>query len=158
MNVPRTHRCNRCNTCGRCGGCKHNPCNRQGESTIFSAGSYYCEFNEVLSVDARECHTANIPTCTATIITIFVKNIGYHPIAVRLQNSPNGLDFTDDPQLLSLDAGETGYLIPYIFSKYMRLTAISEEGSAMRVWAQMQVYDTVRRPTPSCYGAHMQRE
>lgn len=82
--------------------------------------------------------TRTFSTQEAREITLFVKNVGGGPITAHMQNSPNGVDFVDDPQQLALAAGETGYLVPYIFSKYMRVAASGTAAGYARVWFQMQ--------------------
>lgn len=75
----------------------------------------------------------------AHTITVFVKNIGDSAIKAHLQNSPNGVDFINDKQLLELKPGEMGYLVPYIFSKYLRLAVVGRKCGRAKVWAQMQL-------------------
>jgi hypothetical protein len=74
----------------------------------------------------------------AHTVTVFVKNIGDAPIKAYLQNSPNGADFVNDKQILELEAGDIGFLIPYAFSKYIRLAVTGRRCGRAQVWVQMQ--------------------
>ncbi|MEM5769319.1 MAG: DUF6385 domain-containing protein [Bacillota bacterium] len=98
----------------------------------------FCEYVASLQTGAETRYSIAYPTEDARTITAFVKNTGGVPVTLFLQNSPNGLDFTDDPRELTLNAGEIGYLIPYIFSKYTRVAVKSAQPGAVYLWLQMQ--------------------
>lgn len=137
MNVLCNPYCSYWNYCGCC-----NPCNRCGYTNPANGkgviNGSFCEYTALLQIVAGESYTDNFLTHNARAITVFVKNIGENPITVSLQNSPNGLDFTDDPQQLELSVNKTGYLVPYIFSKYTRVVAKSAQTGAAHIWFQMQ--------------------
>lgn len=113
------------------------PCSKPISNTSIIDGSF-CEITSLLQISTGDSFSTNILTKNARAITVFVKNAGNNPIVISLQNSPNGLDFTDDPQQLELNADETGYLVPYIFSKYTRVVAKSAHTGAAHIWFQMQ--------------------
>jgi hypothetical protein len=114
-------------------------CTNHGEGASVLKGDFW-ECVKLLPITTGESFSNFFPTNNARAITVFAKNVGEAPVTVSLQNSPNGLDFVDDPQKLELVAGKTGYLVPYIFSKYMRVVARSVETGTVRIWAQMQNY------------------
>lgn len=74
----------------------------------------------------------------AGLVTAFIKNTGPCRLTLLLQNSPNAHEFIDDPQRLELDPGQTGYLVPYIFSKYIRVSAAAEGPGSLCLWLQTQ--------------------
>jgi|GEM_PF-3292718 len=132
--------CNHCRPAGqRCGGRR----DLSGASRI--AGSF-CEYTATLRIRAGENFTDVFPAGDARVVTVFIKNTGEHPLAVSLQNSPNGQDFIDDPQRLELEAGKTGCLTPYIFSKYIRVAAQSGKTGAAVIWVQMQNHTYFQYP------------
>ena len=103
-----------------------------------AASGNFFEYKTLLPVHAGENSTVSFPTANARIITVFAKNIGMQPLTVSLQNSPDAINFTDDPQQLQLTAGQTGHLVPYIFSKYTRVKANSDQPGSVFIWFQMQ--------------------
>ena len=113
------------------GSLKSKPCTR-------IINGCFCEYVALLQTAAEKNYSASFPTQNARTITIFVKNTGASPATFFLQNSPNGLDFIGDPQLLELEPNETGYLVPYIFSKYTRIVGQGAEPSTAYIWVQMQ--------------------
>lgn len=94
------------------------------------------EYTQALHADAGAAYSAVFPTMEALTVTAFVRNMGADPVTAYLQNSPNGCDFTDDPRTVELQPGQMGYLVPYIFSKFMRV-ALLGSGSAC-LYFQMQ--------------------
>lgn len=106
----------------------------------FQAGCFF-EYTACMQIIYRgKCCSDSYLTRDARNITVFVKNTGNNPIKVCLQNSPNGYDFIEDPQLLMLEPNQLGYLTPYIFSKYTRVAVKSECPSSAFIWFQIQNY------------------
>lgn len=134
------------NRSGFCGyGVYHGPfqpCSRPGNSKpphgACTPGSCFNEYASLMQVDIGMNYSNNFPTKEARTITVFIKNTGESPIVASLQNSPNGLDFTQDPQQLELEADQTGYLVPYIFSKYTRVVINGNQAGTAFVWFQFQ--------------------
>jgi len=145
MNVynPCYGSCNcRCN-CYR--PCCHRPCMNHSQGASAIEGDFY-ESTVLLQVPSGESFTDVFPTHNARAVTMFAKNTGENPVTIFLQNSPNGLDFVDDPQRLELAAGKTGYLVPYIFSKYTRAVAQSTQEASVRLWTQIQNHSYLQHP------------
>ena len=104
--------------------------------------SVFRERTWVIQVCEEFSYTNTITTASARTISVFIKNTGPLPILANIQNSPDGCTFVDDPQILNLGAGETGVLVPYHFSKRMRIAIQSEIGqSEAKIWFQMQEYN-----------------
>lgn len=97
------------------------------------------EYVEILDTGPEFAYTQAVLTQRAQVITVFVKNIGGGTVSMFLQNSPNGTDFVNDQQILTLEGGNMGYLVPYIFSKYTRLAATGSCDGKVQVWTQMQM-------------------
>lgn len=95
-------------------------------------------------------YSSNFPTRDARTVTVFVKNTGEAPVVVSLQNSPNGLDFTQDAQQLHLEPDQIGYLVPYIFSKYTRVAIHSDRAGTACLWFQLQKYVYELPYEPAC--------
>lgn len=159
MNAPYYICCSQCSYRGCCG--RYKPCSCCGHMNHTNGASVingsFCEYTSLLQISSGKSYTDNFPTDNANAITIFVKNIGPNPITVSLQNSPNGLDFTDDPQQLELAVSKTGYLVPYIFSRYTRVVAQSTQASTAYIWFQMQNHSYWQHPVraipiPPNYG------
>lgn len=100
----------------------------------------FSETAETLEILPEVSFSRTIWVQNVRTLTVFVKNTGASAIKAYLQNSPNGSDFVDDKQLLELGEGELGYLVPYIFSKYIRLAVIGCGHGKARVWFQMQLF------------------
>jgi hypothetical protein len=124
-------------------GSRENRILNNGPSVISGC---FSEYTAQIKIMSGEGFSANYLTKNARAITIFAKNTGESPIVISLQNSPNGLDFSDDPQKLDLIPNETGCLVPYIFSKYTRVTAKSAQTGAARIWFQMQNHSYCQYP------------
>jgi hypothetical protein len=100
----------------------------------------FTEYKESLNVEPETAYTRTYPTQNARTITVFVKNTGGNTIRVHLQNSPDGTEFVDDPQILELAPGETGTLVPYLFSKFIRAVIEATEESSAFIWFQIQQF------------------
>lgn len=120
----------------------HKPCGDTDSAIPISATNSiigcFCEYKCTMQISSAETYSASFPTQHAREITVFAKNTGETPVVVRLQHSPNGLDYMDDPQQLELSADQTGYLVPYIFSKFTRVAASCAESGSVQIWFQMQ--------------------
>ncbi len=115
----------------------------RGESII--KGDFY-ESTIYLQMLKGESFTDVFPTHNARAVTVFAKNTGENSASIFLQNSPNGLDFVEDPQSLELEAGKMGYLVPYIFSKYTRAVARSTQTASVCLWVQIQNHSYCQHP------------
>lgn len=101
--------------------------------------SDYVESVEYLEACPDCSFTRTIRVLSAHTITVFVKNIGDFSIKATLQNSPDGVDFVNDKQILELEKGDIGYIVPYVFSKYIRLAVAGRKCGRAKVWVQMQL-------------------
>jgi len=100
--------------------------------------SMYAESTENLIIRHGWAVTRFISVSLAQTITVFIKNTGTSPMTAQLQNSPDGNDTVDDPQVITICPGETKFLVPYIFSRFLRLAITGAEGDCARVWFQIQ--------------------
>ncbi len=86
-------------------------------------------------------YTPSLCTAGFRTVTFFARNEGEQPLDFRLQISPDGSDYLDDPQEFRLLPGEMKAAAPYLFGKFMRAclnaTQCGEEIAA-RVWSQAQ--------------------
>lgn len=138
MSAQYDHPCNRCHGCtacnrGRCCG----RCNCRPQCAGMLEGDFQ-EQVQTLRIQSGAGYSSVFPTWNARTVTVFVKNTGSGPVTAFLQNSPDGLDFVNDPRQIVLAAGEMGYLTPYIFSKHMRIVVTGAEADSARIWLQMQ--------------------
>ncbi len=73
-------------------------------------------------------------------ITIFAQNNGSNKITINLQNSPNAKLFVNDPQEIVIIPKQTVDIIPYKFSKFIRLVANSTNNNInLKMWFQTQL-------------------
>ncbi len=99
-------------------------------------------FEEEAAADA--VFTQSIQVANAQTITFFVKNTGTFSFNFNLQISPDGIDFSDDQQMCTLQANEIKSVTPYLFAKYMRacIRPVLAGGHVKaRIWCQMQTLD-----------------
>ncbi|GEM_PF-531535 len=77
-------------------------------------------------------------------VSFFVKNNGETVFEANLQFSPNGIDYLDDQQILTVAPGELVFIAPTFFAKFMRVhiknTAFSGNITA-KIWWQIQTRD-----------------
>lgn len=132
MNAPFTP-CRQVCLCGCCRPCRPWP--TPGSGVL--RGDFQ-EHIELLQASDGQGFSETLETEQAETVTVFVKNLGSGPLAAFLQNSPDGADFVNDPKLLELESGQIGYLVPYIFSKYIRAAIQSEGGGTAQIWFQIQ--------------------
>lgn len=137
--------CGCCPDCCGCGFLPAPPREERGKGAAVIEGEFR-EYTAGLSAASGEAATDVFLTYAADSVTVFAKNTGEAPVSVSLQNSPDGLDFVDDPQQLELAAGQTGYLVPYIFSKYIRARVQSDGAGSADIWVQMQNRRYTERP------------
>lgn len=93
-----------------------------------------------------ELFTQTIDMETAQRITFFVKNTGSGSISANLQISPNGIDFVNDSQVLTLQTNEIYALTPYLFAKYMRVRITPQNAGEYvnaYVCCQIQTFDYI---------------
>ncbi len=86
-------------------------------------------------------HTPAVETALSQTNTFFVQNLGESSVLVQLQISPDGILFIDDPQIITLESGQTQALNAYRFARYMRAAAMTlgAHGSMrVRLWYQSQ--------------------
>jgi len=98
----------------------------------------YAESTENLIICNGSAATRFLMVSLAQTITVFIKNTGTSPIMARLQNSPDGIETVDDPQVITVCPGETKFLVPYIFSRFIRLVIWGPNGGCAHVWFQIQ--------------------
>ena len=79
----------------------------------------------------------------AKTVTFFVKNLGNSTLNINLQYSPNGIDFINDPQNLTLNPLEFKAVTPYLFSKFIRMQLTTKDESPIlaNVHCQIQTYN-----------------
>lgn len=99
---------------------------------------FYAESTDSLVICQGKAETRFILIANAQRVTVFIKNTGCSSISAWLQNSPNGTDTVDDPQVIDLAPGEIKALVPYIFSRFIRLVAAGQDGGQAFVWFQIQ--------------------
>lgn len=127
------YRC-RSSCCGR--GC---PCaNACAYGGSCSRGEGFTEKISTLSVAPGGGYAQNVLIAQAQTVTAFFRNEGSAPVEVWLQNSPDGISFIDDPQRRTLSSGELESLVPYRFSKYLRVAYSADQVGCLRIWVQMQ--------------------
>jgi len=113
-------------------------CCRNCRAENAAAQHGFCEYTLTMRLGTDPLYSGVFPTMDAKTVTAFVRNAGGGPVVAYIQNSPNGCDFLDDPQRLELAGGQMGYLVPYIFSKYMRVVLTGPPGGSARLYFQMQ--------------------
>ncbi|WRS27884.1 DUF6385 domain-containing protein [Oscillospiraceae bacterium MB08-C2-2] len=73
-------------------------------------------------------------------ITFFVENLGSREINIHLENSPNANSVVVDPQCLCVKPGQTVDIVPYRFSKFIRLASVSDDNRIVcNLWFQTQL-------------------
>lgn len=118
--------------------CEENFKRVKGWNPVSAQQSVYAESIMCLDTTQEYSFTRTILVQTAQTITVFVKNTGDCGLKAFLQNSPNGIDFINDKQMLELEKGDMGYIVPYIFSKYIRLGVAGVKGGKAQIWVQIQ--------------------
>ncbi|MGV8980204.1 DUF6385 domain-containing protein [Clostridium sp.] len=82
-----------------------------------------------------------INTSLTKTVMYFVKNIDIYEITAHLQVSPNGIDFINEPTVITLDSNILKFIVPCIFSKFTRVAVkniYSGETSRVKIWYQAQ--------------------
>jgi len=73
-------------------------------------------------------------------ITFFVHNRGKYDVMIGLERSPDSIRTVEDAQKICVSPGQTTEIAPYKFSKFIRLTASSENRRInCEVWHQAQL-------------------
>jgi hypothetical protein len=105
--------------------------------------SYECGFFEKklsLSGYVNRVESPWIFSGISDTITFFVYNNSNEDITVHLENSPNAIQHVDDPQKICVHPDQTIDIVPYKFSKFIRLVANSERGKIdCKLWFQTQL-------------------
>ncbi len=79
----------------------------------------------------------------AETITFFIINTGLDPVQIHLENSPNAIVHIDDAQRTCVQPNQTVDIMPYKFSKFIRLVASSHQRKVnCRIWFQSQLLKT----------------
>lgn len=103
-----------------------------------SPDGFFAESTDSLVIRQGRAETRFILIGSAERVTVFVKNTGQSPISAWLQNSPNAIDTVDDPQVIDLAPGEIKAVVPYLFSRFIRLAAAGPDGGQAFVLFQIQ--------------------
>lgn len=114
------------------------PCPYETARNLFRGYFWEIDGNEPI------LYSPDIEVANARIITFFVENAGTGSFNANLQISPDGINFIDDKQIRSLQAGATEAITPYLFAKYMRVRIQPEIAGQFvnaRIWCQIQTYD-----------------
>lgn len=68
--------------------------------------------------------TPIINMCNARSAVIYAQNLEQLPISVCIQSSYDGRNFINDPDILCLEGGEIGSIVPCRIPRYMRAVVI----------------------------------
>ncbi len=79
----------------------------------------------------------------SSAITFFIENLTHDEIHIHIENSPNRENIVDDAQTLCIPPRCTQDIVPYKFSKFIRVTGITERHSriAYKLWFQTQLIE-----------------
>lgn len=110
-------------------------------SNIVLVGRDFAEYKEtVITSNVFQC-TAGQNTSQFTLVTFFVKNNGFLPAVVRLEISPDNIDYVLDDTDFTVRPGELKALIPMKFGKYTRVCYKSANiGLGTNLSIQMQAH------------------
>ncbi|WP_227020255.1 DUF6385 domain-containing protein [Sinanaerobacter chloroacetimidivorans] len=90
-------------------------------------------------IDDNVSYSHTICTASATMVTVFLKIYGEGSLEASIQNSPDGINFINDIQNLKLEDDEMGTLVPYLYSKYMRIAMkCTKPSTKVKIWFQIQ--------------------
>ncbi len=103
--------------------------------------SDFSEYRDFLETGAQTSLSRTISLARCRNMTVFVKNHSDGSVRVSAQYSPDGRHYVSDGQVLDLEESEFGYLIPLIFSRYMRLAVSGTRPGRAEVWFQLQGFD-----------------
>lgn len=79
-------------------------------------------------------------TASSATITFCIHNKGNKSMNVGMEYSPDAKLLVNDPQIITLQPGETELLIPYKFAKYTRIVIKSaDKGILANIWYQTQL-------------------
>lgn len=109
-------------------GCCWHCMARQDVQLKYAQHTGFCEYMAELRLAQTVRYAGPFCVKNAKTITVFIINTGPSPVTAYLEISPNGVNFMEDPQRLELLPGAMGALTPYLFSKYLRVAAISPHG------------------------------
>lgn len=105
----------------------------------FSCEPYF-EKKLYISSRQKEAVTPYFSMATATMLTIWVENLGKHPISLSVINSPDAKKGITYPQWVEILPSEIVMLNPKYFTKYIRaIVKGAENGIIANVWFQSQL-------------------
>jgi len=87
-------------------------------------------------------YSSSFDASNKSTISFIIKNDGFEGVMVKLQLSPDNIDFFDDSKELPLAIGESKVIVPYRFARYMRIafkSSIAASSSSIKIWYQSQV-------------------
>lgn len=91
----------------------------------------------------------NVEAANTRRITFFIENTGAANFEANLQISPDGINFINDKQVITLrESGAMEAITPYLFAKYMRVRIRPETAGEFvraRIWCQNQTHDYLFR-------------
>ena len=111
-------------------------------SNVVLVGREFTETGQtVITANAFQC-TAGQNTSQFNLVTFFVKNNGFFPANVRLEISPDNIDYILDDIDYTVGPGELKALIPMKFGKFTRVCYKSANiglGTNLSIQMQAQV-------------------
>ncbi|MEA4932281.1 MAG: DUF6385 domain-containing protein [Lawsonibacter sp.] len=90
---------------------------------------------------ASELFTPAINISQSQTVSVYAQNLGANTVTVRLQMSPDGSTFLDDPTILTLSDDNLAIVVPQYMAKYFRVKVASADVSAytnVQIWYQSQ--------------------
>lgn len=106
------------------------------------AGRDFTDFSQiVMTSDVFQCISAQ-NTSQFSMVTFFIKNNGINPAVVRLEISPNDVDFTQDDIDFTIGGGDLKALATMKFGKYTRVcfkSANPWQNTTLTIQMQAQV-------------------
>ena len=72
-------------------------------------------------------------TSELSAYSVFIKNNGNYPVNAKIQISPDDVNWTDDGNEIIIAPGMLKYMVPYVYSVYLRImyqTAVSGDSNA----------------------------
>lgn len=113
--------CNYCECCERC-----------GNKSFFIDDSY--------DIIVNICAYSAVFDISKTVISsFFIKSYGCCELKASLQNSPDGENFVQPFEEITINPYETKYICTAIFSHYVRITFKSEKLCRAQLWFQAQL-------------------
>lgn len=88
---------------------------------LYNQNESFYEKTITVNQSGQTAYTSNIDYSIFSICTVFVKNNGGATCTATLENSGNGVNFVTGSETVTIAPGATQIVIPYYFSKYMRI-------------------------------------